>query len=507
MNINTKNLSFVNFNNEEMQWVKFNGVTVYEAWKDLIASGIPPLTLTKCKSADLIDYEIYGNSEQGKILFDKTQIITNLCPSTTFKSDDKWRGFTFQCKPNVTYRLSKIKGATLIIVSSTDYPAEGVAINSEYPNHTGTAMGITTTENDKYLTFFFYRTNVDTVNYNDVLNSIDIRQINLALETPIEIESVGEKTNNLYNINNLYIPVKAGEIYQVEFFSEAYRTISLYDENKTLLKHIVRYAYKGAYNKWIVKPQQDGYLVAYTNASYDVPDLTVNLMITKGLTVTLTVTETTNLESNQYIRVNNSLVFPIYEPGYKIPVKVSNDREEIIADIYLKEPLRKIGDYADYIDFENKKVIRNIYNEFLTTVTAKSGVTGAYSIFLTNISKKPKIKIETSGMTIGYAISNKFEYNDTGYTNMVSYPNRIQAYITTGGINRVAYTFDDETIKTVEKAQEKIGNGFDVCYVLETPTEETIELPNIPTLKGTNIIEIDTKIQPSNMEVIYKGKN
>ena len=33
-----------------------------------------------------------------------------------------------------------------------------------------------------------------------------------------------------------------------------------------------------------------------------------------------------------------------------------------------------------------------------------------------------------------------------------------------------------------------------------------IELPNIPTLKGTTILSVDTNIQPSNVEVVYKGK-
>ena len=33
--------------------------------------------------------------------------------------------------------------------------------------------------------------------------------------------------------------------------------------------------------------------------------------------------------------------------------------------IYLNEPLRKVGDYADYIDFENRKVVRNVFKQFL----------------------------------------------------------------------------------------------------------------------------------------------
>ena len=34
--------------------------------------------------------------------------------------------------------------------------------------------------------------------------------------------------------------------------------------------------------------------------------------------------------------------------------------DSIITNIYLDEPLRKIGDYSDYIDFENQKIVRNV---------------------------------------------------------------------------------------------------------------------------------------------------
>ena len=31
---------------------------VYDCWKKLIASGVPPITLQKCKGVDLVDYKI-----------------------------------------------------------------------------------------------------------------------------------------------------------------------------------------------------------------------------------------------------------------------------------------------------------------------------------------------------------------------------------------------------------------------------------------------------------------
>ena len=86
-----------------------------------------------------------------------------------------------------------------------------------------------------------------------------------------------------------------------------------------------------------------------------------------------------------------------------------------ITNIYLDEPLRKIGDYLDYIDFKNQKVFRNvIVNDDTGTQTIENSYTGT---------------TDSSGTSIS--------------------------------------------------------------------------LPNIPTIKGTTVIEVDTTINPSNMEVDY----
>ena len=37
---------------------------VYESYRKLLASGIPPLTLLKCKQSNLIDYKVYGNNKE-----------------------------------------------------------------------------------------------------------------------------------------------------------------------------------------------------------------------------------------------------------------------------------------------------------------------------------------------------------------------------------------------------------------------------------------------------------
>lgn len=195
---------------------------------------------------------------------------------------------------------------------------------------------------------------------------------------------------------------------------------------------------------------------------------------------------------------------------YKIPITVSDGTRNITTNIYLDEPLRKVGDYADYIksiDLVNGTgtVARQICYERITTVQSKSGTKGTYPIYLTDINKKP---LQYNSPTLigysprGYAISDKFKQNNSYYFDLKEYLYFIQSYITQGGVNRVAYTLPSDVL-TVAQAQEVIGDGFDVFYVLEEAEEETIALPPIPTFKGTSIISADTTIQPSNAEITY----
>ena len=46
--------------------------------------------------------------------------------------------------------------------------------------------------------------------------------------------------------------------------------------------------------------------------------------------------------------------------------------EPIAQNIYLDEPLRKVGDYADYIDFKNQKIVRNIKEEDISCQLPKT---------------------------------------------------------------------------------------------------------------------------------------
>ena len=175
---------------------------------------------------------------------------------------------------------------------------------------------------------------------------------------------------------------------------------------------------------------------------------------------------------------------------YKIPVKVNGN----VTNIYLKEPLRKIGDYADYIDFGKQKVIRNVVEGILDG--SEAWASGFQRYYL----KQTSLNIKGLGTSVSGIKSNAL-------------PSRSWNEIRNSGTGIATYSDNridiraDNLWATIDEAKEYLANN-PIQYIAPAlnPTEETIELPNIPTLKGTTVLSIDTNIQPSNLEVVYKGK-
>lgn len=66
---------------------------------------------------------------------------------------------------------------------------------------------------------------------------------------------------------------------------------------------------------------------------------------------------------------------------------------------------------------------------------------------------------------------------------------------------------DNDTTPTVEDFKTWLStNNLIIDALLATPTEESVTLPEILLNKGTNIVSVDTSIQPSDMWIKYKGK-
>lgn len=392
MNINLKNMSFVEFNKQIMNWVKFNGQLVYEAWKKLTKSGIPPLSIFS-KGEDLIDYKIYGNTTQNGIPTPQTPI-----------------------------------------------DVESIGIASK--NILNPDIGKTTYSGYRY-TALEVSSQPLTISMKDKDTSIDL--------TGISFGFTGSGSNSAGGYNWL---VSNGRIMKTE-------TTNTIHNNGTSVAD-------NPYMYFSVHP---------------------------------TTEETWNAVFERFdVQIEKGTAASEYEPyGYSIPVKVN----DVITNILLNEPLRKIGNDVDYIDFENKKVFRKIEKLVFSGKTSERWTLQAEGV----------CAFYCNGIDSGYSSSNAVD--NICYCNLFTHNKQSDLFLGAIGIGfrggttrRMYITFGaDSEINTVEALREWLSNNvLEVVFLSDTPTEETIELPNIPTYKGINTIEVDTSIQPSNMEVTYLGK-
>ena len=166
--------------------------------------------------------------------------------------------------------------------------------------------------------------------------------------------------------------------------------------------------------------------------------------------------------------------------------------EPMSKNIYLSSPLRKIGDYADYIDYKNQKVVRNIgyvkldETSYWTTFSGRENLVGT--------------SIENSSLGNGYpCLSNisGFEagkYSNSNYTGLTSW----------SSVGNTLMWREDGI--TVDAFKERLATTpMIVAYIRATPIEESIYLPPLSTvINGTNIVATGATVEPSNIKIKYK---
>ena len=82
MNINTRDMGFVNFNGEEMNWVKFNGEIAFELSKNLYDPNSPYLMNATCLQGAGAYFTFPGSTGGNR------------------------ETYFFKCKPSTTYKFS-----------------------------------------------------------------------------------------------------------------------------------------------------------------------------------------------------------------------------------------------------------------------------------------------------------------------------------------------------------------------------------------------------------------
>ncbi len=155
---------------------------------------------------------------------------------------------------------------------------------------------------------------------------------------------------------------------------------------------------------------------------------------------------------------------------------------EATTNIYLDEPLRKVGDTVDYIDYANGKVVRNIKSELVANKTWN---------------------YRADDDLIYYTDSNimRSNYANSNYFLSGSQKTDTNPYVLT--VNNVFRLYNKNYWSSLDSYKTWLNNHKDLVveYLLATPTEESISLPQIKIVEGTNYITVNTSTSASNLKI------
>ena len=308
-------------------------------------------------------------------------------------------------------------------------------------------------------------------------------------ETPIEIESVGEKTKNLINYKDFILSGYTKEIENGIQFEITGKRIEIK----------VPFTFK-AKTTYVISAEctEDGYFGGQLVNDFITNfwcDKTIKSFVVENLkdtdvTANIRCVDTTGTKGStiKFAMLEISSSATDYEPyGYKVPVKVNGE----VTNIFLDEPLRKVGDYADYIDYKNKKVVRNFKKVNLSILNWTVYSDNSFRCYLDNCKPSP-INGLANILNSHYRLVKMNVWNNTK-------PNYTMALNDTTKPDLRIRNTDYENVEDFIQSLE----GVYMIYELETPTEETINIPEISTSKGTNNFVVETTLLPSELKINY----
>lgn len=306
-------------------------------------------------------------------------------------------------------------------------------------------------------------------------NLIDIEQYN---EKCVSKSSDGSYFATFYLEWGWCIPTEIGKTYTV--------SISVMNEYKdaTNLEIALCKGYRTSY------PLEDGtYGISIKNVeTYQVHTRTFNFTATdEWLTI---VGYRTHIYS---IMINEGSTPLPYEPyGYKIPVTIGNTTTPIYIG---SEPLHRIGEYADYVDYASGKIVRRIKKLVLTGEENYNEISGVapFQLYLpiNRINDPPNV---LSNFFQGIPRDNTWRNHDHFVSAYVSYSSVV--------FRDIRFS-DIESFVAWVAQQYAAGTPVTVWYVLQEPIEEDppVPFPELTTLSGTNTLLVDATVKPSSMSI------
>lgn len=113
----------------------------------------------------------------GKNLFDKDNVDTIagfLGDGGTINSNSVYSSIIFKCSSNKTYTISKSAGNIFRIAEFKNYPAINATWGNRTKNDNATSITYTTSKTANYIVISFYRSDMDTIDKNTMLASMQI---------------------------------------------------------------------------------------------------------------------------------------------------------------------------------------------------------------------------------------------------------------------------------------------------------------------------------------------
>lgn len=460
-------------------------------------SGIPPLNLGEI--VEIVDYTIYGNAVQAatpspdnpvevQAVGDRTRnLITNETTTAGYYLDSsgilnnvshEYLKYLqpVEVKPNTTYTLST---NTTIYTYWTSDVSDTIneGIKKVYVNDS--KVTITTGENERYLRISISERNAGfewlMLNAGETALPYEPYGYKIPITcggqtTPVylgEVPTVRRVRKLVLDGTESYIKDNAGEYLYYIYVTHLYHTDCSCSHLTSTTSYPVSKEGCSAYNNA---------LIIYLNFGADIMNAQSSGNTTAGLKEYL---------SSQYAAGTPVTIWYV----------LANEETAIV-----NEPLCKIGDYADTLCYAEQKDERYIKELILTgdenwkiSYTYKGSF---YARILTGI-RFPFIDAYCTHAIQTKALST--------YTYGKFYlENNSNDYILNLFIGQPEWTIDD--FKSYLAAQYAAGTPVTVYYVLAEPETETVELPEIPTLDGTTVIDVDTEIKPSNLKITYKSR-
>ena len=327
----------------------------------------------------LLDYTIYGNTiqsgtptpdspieprfvgERTENLFDKDSavIMSNIALYTDARLTVSSQSYCayIPCKGNTEYTISKISSARLRVGSTEGIPTPNMLVNNYYSASNTELATITTSENDKYLVIYYY-----AYNYGDRVPEEDIRATIMVVE--------GSTAPSSYVPYGYKIPI-----------SSAGQTKTIYLGQTPTTRKIKKMFLTGEEN-WIdnwtafvvdinspkVVPLETEITVV-SNQYVSMPDMSAggmtlapNNIITKRANY-----PTLAIKDNRFTTAADFKTYLAQQYANGTPVTVWYVLATPEVGI-VNEPLAKIGDYADSVNFSQAGVEIPTLPKGLTTV-------------------------------------------------------------------------------------------------------------------------------------------